>query len=466
LPPLSITSVQLLPEECSPGALFVPVPFDLKRRRYNTEVEAITAAVRNGASAALTNVSQPPFHAGVPVIRAVPNTLAVLARLAQFARSGYQGKVIAITGSVGKTTTKDLVHHVLSHAGLCFKTPANHNTISGVCMVTINRPLKSRFTVVEVGATKPGHLRHAAIARPHIGIITNVGLSHLANYGRADDIHREKVSLFDYLEGERIGIVHRSVLDADSARENLIQSKGLSQLVTVGKGSNSDIYLIEATFNGTATEGVMSVVGKPYRFRLSRPGRHFVDSAMFAVAVASVLRLDIDPLIAALATATPSPRRFERYRIATKDGAVELIDDSYNAAPDSVSALLDTLEQRAARRKVFIFGDMRGLGSDSARCHEAIAPLIGRAGVDLLVTVGTLARHAGGTASETINFADADAASAAVPSLLKPGDLVAVKASGPVGLDKVVLAIRTMGDSAPVVSWRIEDEWRRQSQPQ
>jgi UDP-N-acetylmuramoyl-tripeptide--D-alanyl-D-alanine ligase len=223
-------------------------------------------------------------------------------------------------------------------------------------------------------------------------------------------------------------------------------------------GADNDVFVTEATFDGTATEGTMSVFGTAYRFRLSLPARHFVDNAMLAIGVAGGLDLDLDPLIASLATAAPTPQRFVRYRVATAQGVLELIDDSYNAAPSSVTALLDTLSQRAATRKVFVFGDMLELGSEARHSHEELVPAVRRAGIDLLITVGTFAHLAAVGAADAINYADTQSASAAVASLLRTGDLVAVKASRRIGLDKVVAAIQAEGHSTPAGSWRIEDE--------
>jgi UDP-N-acetylmuramoyl-tripeptide--D-alanyl-D-alanine ligase len=456
LPRISITSVQAIPDACSPGALFVPLPFQMKVRGLGSEAEAIATAIGYGASLALTTVPQLPGPLGAPVLRVAPPLIGTLVKLAQFARSRYRGKVIALTGSVGKTTTKDLLHHVLSTAGTSFKTPANHNSIGGVCTTLINRPLKNDFLVVEVAASRKGHLGHAGVARPHIGLVTNVGISHLVHYNDRKELFREKVSLFDHLEGDRIGIVHRSVLDADR-NEGLIRAKGLSRLVTVGTEPDNDIYCSELNFDGVATTGNMSVFGKTHRFRLPLAG-HFVDSAMFGMAVAAVLDLDMESALAALSTMVPSPRRCERHRIATEGGAMELIDDSFNAAPDSVSALLRILERRAAARKVFVFGDMKWLGAGTVQYHEAIAPLLARAGVDLLVTVGALARMAAGASRAAIHFPDADEAAAGLPALLKPGDLIAVKASQAVHLEKAVQAILAIGQSTPVTAWRIENE--------
>jgi UDP-N-acetylmuramoyl-tripeptide--D-alanyl-D-alanine ligase len=452
--------VKLIPDQCAPGSLFVPSGFELKLGGFTSEEAALQAAIAHGASMVLTNLARLSFRPSVPVIHAPP-TVAALVRMARFARADYRGKVIAITGSVGKTSTKDLVHHVLSHAGSSFKTPDNRNALGGVCEVTINRPAKSRFTVVEVGASEAGHTRHAAIARPHVGIITRVGSSHLQNYRHADDILREKIALFDHLEGERVGIVHKSVLDADDARDRLLRSKSLARLVAVSEGPDSDIFPLEAEFDGAVTVGMMSVLGKPHRFSLSLPARHFLETAMLAVGTATVLGLDVEALMPSLATAVPAKGRFMRYRITTVDGAIELLDDCYNAAPESVAALLGTLERRAARRKVLVLGDMLGLGSSSARLHEEIAPAVRRAGIGVLITVGELARLVGsGVDAETMHHADAAAASVAVPPLLRPGDLVAVKGSGAMRLDNVVEAIRSLGESAAATGWTLGQEER------
>jgi UDP-N-acetylmuramoyl-tripeptide--D-alanyl-D-alanine ligase len=457
LPPVSITSVQILTSACSPGALFVPLPFEMNLQGFSCESDAIAAAIDRGASIALTTAPQLPFLPSVPVVRVTPPMTGALAKLARFARGSYQGKVIAITGSIGKTTTKDLLHHVLGHAGVSFKTVSSSNSIGGICAVTINRPLNSQFTVVEVGASRAGHIRRAAIARPHIGIISNIGISHLGRYRNRQELFREKVSLFDHLEGDRIGIVHRNVLDEDDANERLIRSKRLSRLLTVGRGSDNDVHIADLAFDGIGTTGIISVLGNPYRFALPLPS-HFVDNAMFALAAAGALDLDLAPLVAALATSSPTPRRCTRQRIVVEGGAIELIDDSFNAAPDSVSALLRILQFRSAARKVFVFGDMLSLGNDTVQLHKAIAPLSVSAGIDLVVTVGKLAPLAADKSVETINFPDADAASRGLPALLKPGDLIAVKGSRAMHLENVVQAILAMGRITPLLSWRIEDE--------
>jgi UDP-N-acetylmuramoyl-tripeptide--D-alanyl-D-alanine ligase len=376
-------------------------------------------------------------------------TRDVLVALARHARSEFRGSVVAITGSVGKTTTKDLTHHVLSHAGPADKTIGNRNSLAGACNAIINRPLASRFTVMELAATQPGDLMMARVVRPHVGVVTNVGISHAQSFSSVGGILREKVSLFDHLEGEGAAIVHRSVLAADDAGERLIRAKNLACLIVVGDSPDDDVHLCDTTFDGTATEGTMSVLGRRYKFRLILPARHFAENAMFAMAVAAALGLDVERLIPTLATAPTTSRRFQRYRVTIPGGSIELIDDAYNAAPASVAAMLDSLGRRVADRKVLVLGDMLELGDESPRFHREIAPLIAHAGVDLLVTVGDLARLAAPREIETVAFADAAAAAAALPSLVRPNDLVAVKASNAVGLGQAVAAILRMEPQAP-----------------
>jgi len=464
--PLTIDAIRLDPDECSPGSLFVPSTYSLSRiGRWPNEEAAILAAIGRGASAALTNLTRTKFNVAVPVLRlasgpsaTVEPTVGALIAMARYARAAFGGRVIAITGSVGKTTTKDMVHHVLAQHRRSFKTAANRNSIAGICQTVINLPSDSEYCVLEVGATQRGHMRHALVARPEIGIVTNVGLSHLENYGSAHEIAQEKLSLFDHLEGERIGFLGSGILEGDGALRSLVREKGVYRLITVGFRRDDDIHVSDVESDGVSSAGTMSIFGRPVRFRLPLPGRHFLSSAMFAAGVGCMSGLDADAAVGALATAMPTERRSERFKILRADGAIELIDDSYNAAPASVEALLDALGLRTARRKVLVLGDMLELGACAASIHEEIAQHVGRVGIDLLVTVGELSElaAAGMPIAATRHFADALAASRAVPGLLRASDLVAVKGSSAVGLDKVVAAIAQAGSCSPAGSWRID----------
>ncbi|MGE0660150.1 MAG: UDP-N-acetylmuramoyl-tripeptide--D-alanyl-D-alanine ligase [Reyranellaceae bacterium] len=467
-PSFTVDAVRLEPEECAPGSLFVPCAYNLQRTgRWPNEAAAIMAAVRRGATAAFTNLPRTRFPVAIPIMRlavapgsATEPTVGALVAMGRHARSTYAGTVVAITGSVGKTTTKDLVHHVLAGQRPAFKTVDNRNSIAGICQTLANLPLDSDYCVIEIGATEQGHMSHAHVARPQIAIVTSIGLSHLENYRSPDDIAREKLSLFDCLDGERIGFLHSSIIEKDEAWHTLARSKRVSRLITVGFRPHDDIHAVDLRFDGIASEGTISVFGRPYRFRLPLPGRHFVGSAMFAAGVACVAGLNMDAALGALADATPSAQRSERFRLVVPGGALELIDDSYNAAPDSVAALLDSLAERKAGRKILVLGDMLELGTEAEHAHAALRQKVGGAGVDLLLTVGKYAALASGDMAIGAHwhFADAETASAAIAGLLRPSDLVAVKGSHGIGLMKVVTAIRQIGVGSPAGPWRIEHE--------
>jgi len=175
------------------------------------------------------------------------------------------------------------------------------------------------------------------------------------NYSDPYEILREKVSLLDYLTSDRIAIVHRSVIAVDNARERLIRAKSPSRLVTVGDSQDDDVHLAEVSSNRGVVEGIMSVFGSRYCLRLSHPAKHFAENAMFAAAASHVLGLSVADAFTTLTTFKPSDHRMARWRVSMADGAIELIDDCYNAAPKSVRALLDVLAERHAARRRFLF---------------------------------------------------------------------------------------------------------------
>jgi UDP-N-acetylmuramoyl-tripeptide--D-alanyl-D-alanine ligase len=284
------------------------------------------------------------------------------------------------------------------------------------------------------------------------------------NYSDPYEILREKVSLLDHLTGDRIAILNRAILDVDDSRERLVRAKPVANLITVGADRDSDVHLLELDAAAGAVRGVMSVFGTAHRFELPLAGKHFAENAMFAVATAHALGHDAASAVDALLTFVATDGRMTRWRIETGTAILELVDDSYNAAPKSVEGLLGFLaERRNLGRKVLVLGDMRELGVAEEALHDALAPRVDQAGIDLLITVGALAARIADTVSpklETVRFETADQAAGIVPSLLQHGDLVAVKASRAVGLDKLVAEIKSSANSASLAppGWQIEDE--------
>jgi len=355
LPHVLISNVQTNPTNCSANSFFIPTAFSLQKLGYESEISAIKDAIANGAAAVITHQEQFPFSSAIPIIR-VKDSRRVLAMLSIYARREFVGKIIAVTGSVGKTTTNDMVSSGLSKFGSSYKTVKSNNPLSGVCMTMINAPFDNDYVTLEIGSMGPGHIRQAEFIQPNIGIITNVWPSaHLENYPDEEALFREKASLLDLLVGPKIGIIHESVRDADRKAGGVIADKQLGRLITIGSTCDNDIYCENAHFDGIKSTGVMWVFGTPYPFELDLAGAHFIDSAMFAVATAAALDQDVSIVIASFANPNVTGRRLERYCIKLKDGNIEFIDDSYNASPVSVRALINTLSLRKAPRKVFVW---------------------------------------------------------------------------------------------------------------
>jgi UDP-N-acetylmuramoyl-tripeptide--D-alanyl-D-alanine ligase len=459
LPHVPISSVQTNPSNCSANCLYIPNAFALQKLGYKNEFSALKEAITNGAAAAITHHRRLPFRSPVPVLY-VKDASKVYAMLSIYARRRFAGKVVAVTGSVGKTTTKDIVGNGLSKFGSSYKTEESFNALSGVCRAMINAPFDGDYLTLEIGASEPGHLRRARFVGPHIGIVTNVWASaHLDSYQDKEALFREKVSLLDHLVGPKIGIIHESVRDADRDAGGIIASKQLGRLITVGSTPDNDIYCENTHFDGIKSTGVMRVFATPYPFELDLPGAHFIDGAMFAVATAVALELDVSTMVASFAKPKITGSRLERYRIKLKDGDVEFIDDSFNASPVSVRALVNTLSLRQAPRKVFIWGDMKGLGDLTAFYHSQIASMIGPDNIDLVVTIGDQTEKAckGLPISNKLHFSDPVAVLPVIPELLQAGDLVAMKGSGLLKLNRIADVIKLLGPSAAAGSWRIED---------
>jgi UDP-N-acetylmuramoyl-tripeptide--D-alanyl-D-alanine ligase len=459
LPDALISDIQINPSECSVGSLFISNPFILHKLGYEDESQAIKEAVINGAAAAITHQRRLPFRSATPIIR-VKNTGNIFSALSNKARREFTGTVVAVTGSVGKTSTKDIVGHGLSNFGSSYKTGGNSNSFAGVCRTMINAPIDGDYLTVEVGASEPGHLRHAGFVGPNIGIITNVWASaHLDMYQNKEGLFREKASLFDHLVGPRIGIIHENVRDADRDAGSVIAGKQLDRLITVGSTPDNDIYCENTHFDGIKNSGVMRVFATPYPFELNLAGAHFIDSAMFAVATAVALDLDISTMIATIAKPEITGRRLERYRIKLKNGDIEFIDDSYNASPVSVRALVKTLALRQAPRKVLIWGDMKGLGDRTASYHSEIASMIGPENIDLVLTIGDQTEEACRALHfpNSLHFSDPEALAPAIPELIQAGDLIAAKGSGLLKITKIADIVKQLGPSTAAGNWRIEE---------
>lgn len=366
----------------------------------------------------------------------VASTLTALQRLATEVRRSLTLPVVAISGSNGKTTTKDMLAMLLETRMRVHKSPGNFNNHIGVPLSVLGLDETSEVLVVELGSNHRGEIRRLCeIAKPTVGLITNVGRAHIGLFGSLREIALEKTDIVRCLDGEGKGVVNA---DDAAIREAL---EGLErELLRFGIRE-------QAEFRATDIE-LRDISGVRFRiagtvFALKTPGIHSVYNALAAVATASLFGILRDEAARVLAG-------FEPVRLKpTRVGDITVIDDTYNANPDSVRAALDVISGMDARRKVFIIGEMLELGKHAQDLHKEIGRLVASAGVGLLVGIGDLtsstldeAVASGLKPDAALFFGSKGDARDGIRRLLKPGDLVLVKGSRLAGLEDICEFIR------------------------
>jgi len=410
-----------------PGDLFVPL------RGANTDGHRfLLEAFHRGAALALCE--RPHYlewegrEPGPLVV--VEDATAALQRLARRFREGWQGVMVAVTGSSGKTTTKDLVAAVLGAGSPTLKTEGNLNNHWGVPLTLMRLRPEYRAAVIEIAMNRPGEITLlAGLARPDAGIITNAGTAHLGGLGSLAAIVREKASLAAAVPAG--GPVFAG---ADSPR--LIAALRAMKVRLVSYGFAAEAAVRPRTLTELGAEGTRFTVEGFPPIHLRLVGRHQVQNALAALAVAREYGMDPVAAVAALEDERPAKGRMEPRTVA---GATLLVD-CYNANPDSTRAALETLATwPRARRRIAVLGDMLELGADAARLHRETGAAVREAA--LWVVGARSADYAAGAKRASIEvriFEDKPALAEALRPLLGPGTVVLVKASRGAALEDVV----------------------------
>lgn len=418
-----------------PGGLFVAVPGE----RVDGHDYA-ASAVEAGAAAAL--VSHP---VGVPAV-VVDDTVAALGRLARHVLGLMANLcVIALTGSQGKTGTKDLMAQVLDTHGPTVATAGNQNNEIGVPLTVLRAGEETRFLLIEMGARGHGHIAYlSSIACPSVGLVLNVGVAHLGEFGTREDIAAAKGELIEALPPSG-----RAVLNADDDLVMGMRARTAAPLTTFGTGEDADVRYTDVTLDADAhTRFHLHHAGQRQEVTLRLVGEHQAANAAAAAAVAVSLGLPLADVAAALGTATARSRW--RMEVQTTPDGVTVINDAYNASPDSMRAGLRTLVDLAERhnggRTFAVLGEMAELGTAAESEHDAVGALVAQLGVRHLVVVGDAAqtlyagaRHDPSWSGEAVWVPDRSAAMAYLRPRLHRDDVVLVKASRAVGLEQLAL---------------------------
>jgi UDP-N-acetylmuramoyl-tripeptide--D-alanyl-D-alanine ligase len=379
---------------------------------------------------------------GLPVL-AVEDTTVALGALGTGHRAGFRGPLIAITGSNGKTTTKEMCAAILSTRAPCLKNRGNLNNEFGLPLTLLERSEQHRAAVVELGMNHRGEIaRLAAIARPTIAVITNIGTAHIEHLGSREEIAREKGDLLAALDASGI-----AVLNADDERALAQAERAPGRLLTFGQDDRADVRAERVTslgergfaFDLVAPEGRQPV-------HVSGLGEVTVSNALAAAAAALAAGCTLADVAEGLAAYEPMRGRMERMTLPRN---VIVINDTYNANPQSMEVALRSLaDLRGSSRGVAVLGDMGELGESSAEAHRATGRLVAELGLDFLFTLGTLARLSAdeavtaGMAPERVHAAgDTEELVTILRPLLQGNDWVLVKGSRSMRMERVVEAL-------------------------
>ena len=424
------TSYSIDTRTLAPGALFVAL------RAERDGHDFVGDALDRGAAGAM--VSRPVEGVGLVL---VDDTAAALTALGAAARERLAAvPVVGITGSTGKTSTKDLTAAALSAAGPVGASPVSFNNEIGVPLTLLSAPDEAAAVVVEMGARGAGHIATlCAVARPTIGVVTNIGMAHAEFFGSREEVARAKGELLEALPAGG-----HAVLCADDDMTPRLRERTGAAVLTAGTTGGADVRVsgvrldddLRPAFHLDTPWGAVDVPPLPVR------GAHQAGNAALAVAVAGIAGVGLEAAVAGLAGAVGSPWRMELRR--TRAGLV-VLNDAYNANPTSMAAALDALASLAGAggRRFAVLGPMAELGPHAEEEHRRLGKLVAAVGVDTLVAVGatSLADGARESGVDVVMVDGPEAAVTAIAPRLRVGDAVLVKASRVAGLERVADAL-------------------------
>jgi UDP-N-acetylmuramoyl-tripeptide--D-alanyl-D-alanine ligase len=409
------------------GELYVA----LRGERFDGH-DFVTHALSAGARGAVVSTAPDPSLRGVFYL--VEDTLVALGRLASYRRQALPARVVGITGSAGKTGTKDLTAAALASTLRVHATRGNLNNRVGVPLTLLSAPVDTQVVVAEMGTNLPGEIALLTeMARPEVGVVTTVGEGHLEGLGSVEGVMREKLSLLEGLTGEQQGVVGDVPPELPAEARRVLPSV---RVAGWSERADAELRPVEPVRD---EKGVYSFGWKGQKVSLGVPGRHAVSNALLALAVAEALGVEHAAAVQGLTTVRPGDKRGQT--VALRD--LVLIVDCYNANPQSVLAAADLLADTAAPRRVAFLGSMLELGENSASIHARVLTDVLARSFDVVVATGAFAPAArslevGGFTTELLIADEPDAGYDLLCPRLAGNEAVLLKASRGVALERLL----------------------------
>lgn len=430
----AVSAVDTDSRNMRPGSLFVP----LEGERFDGHA-FIPAALEAGAVGCLT-ARQPERLRPDKFYVKVESARKALGDLARWYKSRFDIPFVCVTGSVGKTTTKDMAAAVLGEKYRVLKTAGNFNNDIGLPLTLFRLERDTEICVLEMGMNHAGEIEYlSGIAQPDAALITNVGDAHIENLGSREGIFRAKCEIFSHMKPGGLAI-----LNGDDERLSALRGSLPFETVLVGTGAGLDYTASQPGGDGeTYFSCRVDTPRQSFSARTSTLGRHMVYPILMAAALGERFGLTAEEIARGVERFRPTGMRMKVRRCG--DGAL-LLEDAYNANPQSMQAAAAVLGEMKDRRRVAVVGDMLELGEESPRFHREVGACFAREGAQQLIAIGPLARHIAEGAREAgladvSHFDELDEALPAVRGACRPGTAVLIKASHAMGFEKIAEAL-------------------------
>jgi UDP-N-acetylmuramoyl-tripeptide--D-alanyl-D-alanine ligase len=412
--------------------------------------EFVEAAFAKGAVAAVVDETHAETVHGHGPLYVARDVLEALHGLAGAARARTSARVVAITGSVGKTSTKEALRLVLAAAGATHASPASYNNHWGVPLSLARMPRRTQFGIFEIGMNHEGEITPlAALVQPHVVIVTTIAPVHLEYFAGLDAIADAKAEIFSGLVAGGVAILHRDIPQYERLLAHAKASPA-GHVASFGTDAAADARLLDVVLAPDHTLVAARVLGREIHYRIGAPGRHFALNSLAVLLAARALGRDLDEAARALEAFTAPPGRGARQVLATTDGDITLIDESYNASPASMRAafeLIGGLPLNGAGRRIAILGDMLELGENAEAMHADLAADIAAHHIDLVYAAGPLMKTLYRALPPPGRGAWRPSAAELLPfvrAAVRAGDIVLVKGSNSSKMKTIVAALEEL----------------------
>ncbi|MDZ7824569.1 MAG: UDP-N-acetylmuramoylalanyl-D-glutamyl-2,6-diaminopimelate--D-alanyl-D-alanine ligase [Ahrensia sp.] len=446
--PLEVTGISIDTRTLKKGDAFFAIKGDTMDGH-----DYATAAAAAGASVLVVDERKLPALGRVSLpLMVVNDVLKAMENLGRASRARTNAKIIAVTGSAGKTTTKDALRHVLSSCGVVHASAASFNNHWGVPLTLARMPQETDFGIFEIGMNHAGEITPLVkMVQPHVAMVTLVAAAHMGNFKNLDEIAHAKAEIFSGLAKGGTALINR-----DDKRfkmlTDLAAKAGAKNIAGYGANRLGDVVLKQADYLDHSTKAKAKIFGTEREFSIGVPGKHVLQNVLGVLGAAHLVGADLSMVAAALATLEAPDGRGKSYELNIGNGKFTLIDESYNANPASMEVALEMLSNHqlvSGGRRIAVLGDMLELGKFSQKLHKGLAEPLLRFGITHVYMAGPEMAALNDALPSNLDkhhFSDVNALLSALVDVPKSGDVVMLKASNGIGFSKILKALQKAHD--------------------